>query len=268
LRQIGLALNAYVARHDVFPDGHGWNGFSLFVALLPDLEQRALFDSINISTPGLYVAPENTTAARTKVRAFVCPNDDGNTLRYLDVPPMNYAGNWGVGVQAFGYNGAFAASFQRSTRPAQIRDGSGTTAALSEWLVGRPDSPRDARRTVFRTPEEQTRPDQFEEFARSCQGLDPARAALGVPMSKGTNWLFGDFGFTMYNHTLRPNQRSCTNGTAFQQGAWTASSNHAGGVYVGMLDGSARFVKDSVGLATWRALGSRNGGEIIASGDF
>jgi hypothetical protein len=35
-----------------------------------------------------------------------------------------------------------------------------------------------------------------------------------------------------------------------------------------MGDGSVKFVKDSVSLATWRALGTRNGGEVISSDSF
>jgi prepilin-type processing-associated H-X9-DG protein len=46
----------------------------------------------------------------------------------------------------------------------------------------------------------------------------------------------------------------------------TANSLHPGGVNVCMADGSVRFVKSSINLATWRAVGSRNGGEVI-SGD-
>jgi prepilin-type processing-associated H-X9-DG protein len=46
----------------------------------------------------------------------------------------------------------------------------------------------------------------------------------------------------------------------------TAKSYHTGGVQVLMCDGSVRFVSDNVNLATWRALGSRAGGEVV--GDF
>jgi hypothetical protein len=34
------------------------------------------------------------------------------------------------------------------------------------------------------------------------------------------------------------------------------------------MDGSVRFVKNSVNLATWLALGSRNGGEVISADAF
>jgi hypothetical protein len=35
-----------------------------------------------------------------------------------------------------------------------------------------------------------------------------------------------------------------------------------------MGDGSVRFIKESVALPTWRALGTRNGGEVISSENY
>jgi prepilin-type processing-associated H-X9-DG protein len=50
--------------------------------------------------------------------------------------------------------------------------------------------------------------------------------------------------------------------------AMTARSYHAGGlVNMVLMDGSVRSVSSTIGLATWRALGTRNGGEVIGS-DF
>ncbi|MGC8639974.1 MAG: H-X9-DG-CTERM domain-containing protein [Isosphaeraceae bacterium] len=43
----------------------------------------------------------------------------------------------------------------------------------------------------------------------------------------------------------------------------TARSWHPGGVNVLMGDGSVRFVRESVSRAVWRALGTRNGGELV-----
>ncbi len=45
-----------------------------------------------------------------------------------------------------------------------------------------------------------------------------------------------------------------------------ARSHHTGGVQVGMADGSARFVSENIDVGTWRALGSRAGGEVV--GEF
>jgi prepilin-type processing-associated H-X9-DG protein len=45
--------------------------------------------------------------------------------------------------------------------------------------------------------------------------------------------------------------------------AVTARSYHTGGVNVLLMDGSVRFVRDTIPLATWRGLGTRAGGEVV-----
>jgi prepilin-type processing-associated H-X9-DG protein len=46
------------------------------------------------------------------------------------------------------------------------------------------------------------------------------------------------------------------------------SSNHPGGVNVCFGDGSVKFIKNSVGLQTWWALGTRGLGEVISSDSY
>jgi len=43
----------------------------------------------------------------------------------------------------------------------------------------------------------------------------------------------------------------------------TARSRHPLGVNVLMADGSGRFVSDSIAQQVWRALGTRNGAELV-----
>jgi len=45
--------------------------------------------------------------------------------------------------------------------------------------------------------------------------------------------------------------------------AVTSRSYHENGVNVLLMDGSVRFVSNSIPLATWRALGTRAGGEVV-----
>jgi prepilin-type processing-associated H-X9-DG protein len=45
--------------------------------------------------------------------------------------------------------------------------------------------------------------------------------------------------------------------------AVTARSYHAGGVNALFMDGSVRFITNSIPQLTWRALGTRNGGEVV-----
>ncbi len=46
------------------------------------------------------------------------------------------------------------------------------------------------------------------------------------------------------------------------------SSQHPGGVNLLLGDGSVRFMKNSIALSVWRALSTRNGGEITSSSDY
>jgi prepilin-type processing-associated H-X9-DG protein len=90
-----------------------------------------------------------------------------------------------------------------------------------------------------------------------------------------------------FNTVLGPNSPSCVSGnnpgSDSQHAVLSASSQHPGGVQVLMVDGSVRFVtntintgnpsvKPSLGLPSpygvWGALGTRAGGEVIPDGDF
>ena len=44
-----------------------------------------------------------------------------------------------------------------------------------------------------------------------------------------------------------------------------ARSYHTGGVNVGFADGSVHFISQSISQATWTALGSINGSELLGS---
>jgi prepilin-type processing-associated H-X9-DG protein len=47
-----------------------------------------------------------------------------------------------------------------------------------------------------------------------------------------------------------------------------ARSYHNGGVNALFMDGSVRFVTNAITRDTWRALGTRNGGEPVSGTDF
>jgi prepilin-type processing-associated H-X9-DG protein len=51
-------------------------------------------------------------------------------------------------------------------------------------------------------------------------------------------------------------------------GSVPPTSNHPGGVNICMTDGSARFIKDTVNLQTWWALGTRSMGEVISADSY
>ena len=73
---------------------------------------------------------------------------------------------------------------------------------------------------------------------------------------KGEYWTLQDTGRGgPYYHVMPPNQTACAiAGFGNVDSFIGPSSFHPGGVNVLLLDGSVRFVKSSVSLATWNAL--------------
>ncbi len=77
-----------------------------------------------------------------------------------------------------------------------------------------------------------------------------------------------------YNHYNTPNKNSCgaTGDNPSPYGGFTfmtpPTSNHPGGVNLCFADGSVKFVKDSVNIQTWWALGTRNGAEVLSADSY
>jgi prepilin-type processing-associated H-X9-DG protein len=67
---------------------------------------------------------------------------------------------------------------------------------------------------------------------------------------------------TRYYHSFPPGARSCM--FPPQRIATTANGGHSNVVNVVFFDGSVRSVPYSIDLVTWRAMGTRNGGEIVS----
>lgn len=77
-----------------------------------------------------------------------------------------------------------------------------------------------------------------------------------------------------YNHVGSPNSMNCQDaagdasfiamaGQIGPSGSTPPTSNHPGGVHLGMADGSVRFVRDSVAPNVWWAIGTRYGREVV-----
>jgi prepilin-type processing-associated H-X9-DG protein len=175
-----------------------------------------------------------------------------------------------------------------------VSDGMSTTALMSEHLLAadpvqspgpNPPSPGNVggRRGLFPVAVavvlDQASTANAESFLSACKGL-PATTHASFAGSFGAQWLLStDFATAnnAYMHFMPPNSLSCAGtpdaSTFISNATWggigaaiTATSNHSGGVHVAFGDGSARFIKDSIDVKTWWALGTRAGREII-SGD-
>jgi hypothetical protein len=99
---------------------------------------------------------------------------------------------------------------------------------------------------------------------------------LLLQQTRGSAWLYGAPGHSMYNHMRVPNDPDidCRGGlpqsirTNF---CWDRLSHNVAarsrlpqGVLALYCDGHVDFASDSIDLSTWQALGSRNGSEQIS----
>jgi len=99
--------------------------------------------------------------------------------------------------------------------------------------------------------------------------------AVGIHDYRGWRWSMGLAGFAMFNTIQPPNDTfggcrfdSRLNVWSDQSYSIGASSAHPGGINTLMGDGSVRFIKSSINLDTWWALGTCAGGEVISADSY
>jgi len=258
LRQLGLALQNYQGTFEVYPAGQGAASQSPFVAILPYLEQKPLFDSINFSL-GLTSIVEHRTIYATSLSILLCPSDVSPIM-----PAMtNYAGNLGDHASMKGSdNGVFLSNDTIHTSVADIFDGTSHTSAFTEWLLADGLGTNPSRNSYLEAPPD---PDEsYGSFVDRCRSVRQMRRNTGG--IRGWKWFEGRWESTLYDHGLPVNSPSCTRWTTDYEKslrAIPAGSQHPGGVNSLFLDGHVQFIKSGMNLTMWKALGTRSGGELI-----
>ena len=257
LKQIGLALHNYHALHDTFTIGYvAWTnsntnvtspGWGWASALLPELEQQAIYAATNFFLP--IEDPSNLTTRTTTVSALVCPSDQFTGLFTMnnaqeqpiaDAQTNSYAGNYGRDMKIATYpdtgNGMLMRNQAYGIR--DITDGSSETFIVGErgailtrtpWagninngvIVITPGSPSQSTRT-------KTAP--VETLARA-----------DTNGGTSTDLFFDPDDFY---------------------------SPHPAGIHFLRCDGSVLFIKSSINAAVYGGLCSRNLGEIVSSDSF
>ncbi|QEH38343.1 putative major pilin subunit [Aquisphaera giovannonii] len=183
-------------------------------------------------------------------------------------------------------NGAQCAG--RPVRMASFTDGTSNTAIMSESLQSR--SGQELGSLGLRMVYGDNNGPNYASFVGKGTPGNPAdwqAAQFCQNTSLGDNYYWkGEFalsgGHNLYSHTQTPNRKSCywmdssqapgTSGGQDYQGAThtmvAASSVHPGGVNVLFMDGSVKFVKNSVSFAAWYAIATVAGGEVVSADAF
>ncbi|AGA29162.1 DUF1559 domain-containing protein [Singulisphaera acidiphila] len=308
LKQIGLALHNYHSALNAFPMGGShnpssapqsftygdmtdnggitWDAWSAQSALLPYIEQQAIYSAINYNfapRPGTEGGTINSTAFNSKIASFLCPSD-GNAGK---VNYNSYGASQGTttinccGNELKATTGMFGN--RASTSLAEVKDGTSNTIAYSESLVGNAINEPNREGNAARGSSGQAsgRVDatglltQIKADMASCDTDFQTGPLTGnTRNARGSSWGIGALGYSMFNTVIPPNGAkwvACrTDCCAQAQHAHynLATSAHSGGVNVAMADGSVKFIKNSVSWNTWWALGTKGNGEVISADSY
>ena len=302
LKQITLALHLFHDSHNEFPVGspsktctgyeqiadwqYRWGPLAM---LTPYMEQFNVYQALNLDVPlyghtgssfggGYGVHPDNQEPVSQNISFFYCPSDRAEKIE-PEFGATNYMACWGrgaptsTGTAVFDTDGLF--NRDNAVRFADVADGTSNTAAFSESLLPNRGAYSDTtllRRESFTlTPQNK----DLVMVAGSSRG-DPFLSEefctrFGEPVAYDTlrtlRWADGFVWYTAYYHWWEPNSRipDCAKSGPMRALWQMARSRHPGGVNVGFVDGSVRFVGETIDVATWRALGSRNSGEPVGA---
>lgn len=239
------------------------------VQLLPYLDQQVLFKQFDMDEMLYYrddVIGTLPNYASTVLPVFLCPSDGGdfgNNYRFC------------TGQQSY-MPGDGSFSKLRGVTCSRITDGLSNTAAASEALKSDDDSSSfgvgdywiSSLTSIVKQP---TR----KQVVDTCSSLSSNPSIGKFFPFVGHSWALSGYDFTLYNHAVAPNasgydcsaegRSTFTTWTTSANGVHKASSMHSGGVNLLLLDGSVRFIGNSISQEIWWSLASVNGNETLGS---
>ena len=296
LKQFALAVQNYHDANNKLPasrctagtygrmseglDNAGANsGYSINFALLPYVEQGAVYDAIIATgTSGGTPQPwtdQDGSAIDAQISAFLCPSD-GNSSQ----PSPDKSHVWRSNVALSRGDGMWDCerfegwSTANDTRPrslfnpfmwksmAAATDGTSNTLFCSETVSADVSSSMKVKGGVLGTgsPTAVNSVDSNLTSRANCFNSRASDDTTSYDTSRytpasawrGARWADGRICVTGFNTVFPPNSPSCINGTMDNNwGIVSASSNHSGGVNAAMMDGSVRFVSETIDCGSY-----------------
>jgi prepilin-type N-terminal cleavage/methylation domain-containing protein/prepilin-type processing-associated H-X9-DG protein len=314
LKQLGLAMANYESANQSFPLG-GWHNsgggdlsyspcgsrheFSFYIPLMPFYEQAQIYNAFNQLVHYTYSA--NTTIWGITVNAWVCPTDANAYNGYADTngsvlcnePGGNSGACASVLIRHPSYKGSTGSAFYMG-RGCEANCCAGYSAGVS-----RADGMLQFN--VIRKIGDITDGTSNTYWGGECNfGLTQKYDGP----NGWTDWtwvLSGNNGDTLGNSLYPPNYYNKVNDGAVNYGANVSilycgfMSLHPGGLNMGFVDGSVKFIKDTINIApftpsnglplvvgadsngvpiwngpkgVWQALSTVNGGEVISADQY
>ena len=286
----------------------GWGTWSAQALMMGYLEQMPLYNGANFNWVVGFGQGWNTnsTVSTSILNVFICPSDGLSPMPISKGSQScwqwtgetnNYLASLGT-TTAYGGNGVNGSGFQCTGVFTQggpvyglqnITDGSSNTIAFGESLVGDAsiqtvkwrDGPVIAddcpRRHLY---DISTNPSGVITDLQVCAAglLAQNTATAGTTNQKGFRWAQDSGGFALFNTIVPPNSTTypfawCkmghSTGSNASDGPYQCtSSNHPGGCNFLFSDGSVHFLKSSIAMNTYWALGTKANGEVISSDSY
>jgi prepilin-type N-terminal cleavage/methylation domain-containing protein/prepilin-type processing-associated H-X9-DG protein len=293
LKQLALACHNYESTQGAFPMGNQGFQFpscgaafpndspihSAFVYMLPFIEDANIYNAYNIVR--VFASVSNITVEATQVSVFTCPSD----LPFTQEPPQyvpyvhnsyatsrgrneNIGFNWAStsfpdpGAQFFqncnygGGDGMF--DWQYATKISAVTDGLSNTfffGEVSRFIDEPPSSFSIGNITI-----------EFADDYTTAVG-HPTSGAFVIPRLNAPPDKVGTVQAACFAGAVFPpdwiNNTAC-----LSLGQYGFRSLHPGGANFAMADGSVKFIKNSINVPTYRALGTRAGGEVISADQY
>jgi len=263
MKQLGLALHNYHDVNRTFPIGaHGAWGHSWGYGLLPFLEQTPLFAVMPKpeSDSGWWGGTDARSLgfiqmARTSVPTFICPSQPGGPYENDDVNGL-------TGRAMTSYLACAGGDVQTDNLGATGMDNGNGLFQVIRMNTSTPDGNVFRMRDITDGTSNTVMVGEAEYRLDANQGCNICDRFLFYHMNfdSGDG---SDYSETMGSTYFRINNLGVNN-TAREI---SYGSFHTGGANILMADGTVRFVSENINLEDiWRALGSRDGGEVI--GEF
>jgi prepilin-type N-terminal cleavage/methylation domain-containing protein/prepilin-type processing-associated H-X9-DG protein len=265
LKQIGLGIHSYHDRNGFIPRGgpqqNNWanNEYgNWWVATLPDMEQAAMYNSIQAATTptaGQNITNYFNVAVNQKRPPYLrCPSDDFNP----DALVGNYVGSLGP---------TRTPSANPSCQPYLT-----ATVGNPAFTVGSSDHGNNPDPTTVRGIF--TRTGMKINFASVTDGLsNTIFVGESLPAEHdhlwNNQWWDYNIGGAAHAATLVPiNYKLASNPSCNAANNWNLSwgfkSRHTGGANFLMGDGSIQFFRDTIDYNVYQALGGRNEGNTAS----
>jgi type II secretory pathway pseudopilin PulG len=286
LKQIGLAMHNYESGHRVLPPstislgGSASQPWSAHAFIIPYLEGSNISALINYGlgyhdgTNKSLFPPSGVATIRVPV--YICPSDPNDKMRVDAGVAVHYPNTYALSVgQYLIYNpvnrqdGGAAFAPNRKNALSGFSDGLSNTIGLAEVKAFTP---------------------RFHDFV-GMPNVPPANPGMVSTSYTGgswsdanghTEWVCGRAIHAGFTSTFAPNtrvlhqqggvvydidvtsSREGRNQTDPTYGVITSRSYHSGVVNAALMDGSVRSISGNIDLATWQALNTRAGGEVIS----